>query len=91
MNIFDLWLIDGLTAAGMLVHGAAVPDIAAALRLYQHSARLPVTGLACDATVNLLRRRKSPNPDSTLIIFYPAPSRAGSRFVMNEPPEELCA
>lgn len=91
MNVFDLWLIDRLTAAGALIYGTAEPDVRAALRLYQQSECLPVSGLACGATVNMLRRRKSLNPDSPLIIFHPAPHSAGSRFAVNPEPEERCA
>lgn len=91
MHIFDLWLIDRLTASGALIYGADAPDVPAALRLYQQSESLPVTGFACNATVNMLRRRKSSNPQSPLIIFHPAPPSAGSRFAVNPHPEERCA
>ena len=91
MNDFDLWLIDRLTTAGALIYGTAEPDVPAALRLYQQSESLPVTGLACIATVNMLRRRTSPNPNSPLIIFHPAPPNAGSRFAVPPQPEERCA
>jgi hypothetical protein len=91
MHVFDLWLIDRLTATGALIYGDAEPDVPAALRLYQKSECLPVSGLACNATVNMLRRRKSPNPDSPLIIFHPAPSSVGSRFAVVPSAKELCA
>ena len=87
MHDFDAWLIARLTIAGALIYGAVDPDVPAALRLYQESEHLPVTGLADEATVHLLRQRRSSNPNSSLIIFNPVPASAGSRYI----PQELAA
>jgi hypothetical protein len=87
MHEFDAWLIERLTYVGALALGDPEPDVRAALRLYQESESLPATGIADDVTINLLRRRRSPNPESPLIIFEPAPPRTGSQYV----PQELAA
>jgi len=84
MHAFDKWLLERLVAVGALCLGDMSPDVPAALRLYQESKGLAISGQPDGLTVWELRRDQGARPGAQHVICLPIPSSVGSQYLTSE-------